>query len=210
MVFEHHSCRRDDVFCWKRGNRLWRYEPFRSSLGPRDVYVSPPRSIYILAVEDYPFCIILRWRGATKFCAFSPDQSYLSVQMNSNRCSARTFGNNTIIERSNTIETRLVSQTPVACIPSRYFYILHAFDCMQTFDYMHASCITGAIYISDDSNASFGEETVFANNSAERGGTTVTCARFCESQVTTNKTFPARGYSRRAVLRGLWRHTNVL
>ena len=154
----------------------------------RGTCMSSPRAryIYVLAVEDYPFfCIILRWRGATKFCAFSPDQSYLSVQINSNRCSARTFGNNTIIERSNTIETRLVSRKPVACIPSRYFY-MHAFDCMQAFDYMHASCITGAVSISFDSHASFGEETVFANNTAEFGGTPVICARFYEYQVTTN------------------------
>ena len=138
-----------------------------------------------------------------KSFAFSPDQSYISVQINSNRCFARTFGNNTIIERRNTIETSPVSRKPVACIPSRYFY-------MHVFDGMHASCITGAVSILSDSHASFAGKTVFANNIAEFGGTTVTCTRFYESQVTTNKTLPARGYSGRAVLPGLWRHTNVL
>ena len=136
-------------------------------------------------------------RYNNKRFAFSLDQSYISVQINSNRCSARTFENNTIIERNNTISTSLVSQKPVACIPSRYFY-MHAFDRMHAFDCMHASCTTGAVFIVYDSNASFGGETVFANNTAEIGGTTVTCTRFCESQVTTNKTFPARGYSGRA------------
>ena len=36
-------------------------------------------------------------RPIAKIFAFSPDHSYISVQINSNRCSARTFGNNTII-----------------------------------------------------------------------------------------------------------------
>ena len=38
---------------------------------------------------------------------------------------------------------------------------------------MCALCITGAIYVDDDSNASFGGETVFAYNTAEYGGTSV-------------------------------------
>ena len=87
---------------------------------------------------------------------------------------------------------------------------MDAFDCTHAFDCMHDSCMTGAVYISDDSNASFGGETVFANNTADFGGTAVTCTRCYESQVTTNKTFPARGYSGRAVLPGLRRRTNVL
>ena len=46
---------------------------------------------------------------------------------------------------------------------------MHAFDCTN------ASCLPGAVYIVDDSNASFGgETTVFANNTAEIGGKTVT------------------------------------
>ena len=87
---------------------------------------------------------------------------------------------------------------------------MHAFDCMYAFDCMHASCITGAVWIMFGSIASFGEETEFTNNTAYSGGTTVTCPRFYVSQVTTNTTFPARGYSGRAVLPGLWWHTNVL
>ena len=73
---------------------------------------------------------------------------------------------------------------------------MHAFDSMHAFDCAHASCITGAVYIEYDCNASFGGEAVFANNTAEFGGTTVT-------QVTTNITFPARGYSGGIVLPGL-------
>ena len=55
---------------------------------------------------------------------------------------------------------------------------MHAFDCMHAFVCIHASCITGVVYVVDDSNASFGGETVFANNTAEFGGKTVTCTRF--------------------------------
>ena len=51
---------------------------------------------------------------------------------------------------------------------------MDAFDCMHAFDCIHASCLPGAIYIVDDSNASFEGETVFANNTAEIGGETVT------------------------------------
>ena len=69
---------------------------------------------------------------------------------------------------------------------------MHAFDCMQVFDCMHASCTAGVVLIVGDSNASFGGETVFANNTAEFGGMTVTCKRLYEPQVTTNKIFPAR------------------
>ena len=68
---------------------------------------------------------------------------------------------------------------------------MNVFDCMQAFDCMNASCITGVVSIVGDSNASFGGETVFANSTAEFGGTTVTCKQFYEIQVTTNKTFPA-------------------
>ena len=76
---------------------------------------------------------------------------------------------------------------------------MHAFDCMHAFVCMHVSCITGVVYIFDDSKALFGGETVFANNTAEFGGTAVTCTtRFYEYQVTMNKTSPARGYSGRA------------
>ena len=38
---------------------------------------------------------------------------------------------------------------------------------------MCALCITGAVYADDDSNALFGGEAVFANNTAEYGGTSV-------------------------------------
>ena len=55
---------------------------------------------------------------------------------------------------------------------------MNAFDSMHAFHCMHASCITGAIYINIDSNASFGGKTMFANNAAEFGGTTVTCTRY--------------------------------
>ena len=35
-------------------------EPFSSPVGPQDVYVTPPvSSRYILAAEDYPFCLVL-------------------------------------------------------------------------------------------------------------------------------------------------------
>ena len=64
---------------------------------------------------------------------------------------------------------------------------MHAFDCI------HAFCIPGAVYISSDSNASFGGETVFANNSAGIGGTTVTCTRLNESQMKTNETSSRKG-----------------
>ena len=155
------------------------------------MYVTPPApDRYILVVEDYLF-IFFCDEEIKKMIYFSPDQSYISVQINSNRCSARTFGNNTIIEISNTIEIRLVSQKPVACIPSRYFY-MHASDCRN------ASCITGVVYITQGVNASFEEETVFANNTAEFRGTAVTCTRFCECHMTTNQTFPARGCSGKA------------
>ena len=87
---------------------------------------------------------------------------------------------------------------------------MHAFDCMHTFDCMHASCFTGVVYVDGDSNASFVGETVFANNTARSGGTKVACTRLYESQMTMNKTSPSRGYSGRAVLPGLWRHTNIL
>ena len=78
---------------------------------------------------------------------------------------------------------------------------MHAFGCMHHFDCMHASCIPGAVYINQGSNASFGGETVIANNTAEIGGTTVTCTRLYESQMTTNKTSSARGCSSRAVIK---------
>ena len=144
-------------------------------LGRRTCMPSPrARWIYVGCGRLFLFCIILQLRGTTQVFAFSPDQSYIIVQINSNRCSARTFGNNTIIERSNAIETSPVSRKPVACIPSRYFY-------MHAFDGMHASCITGAVSILYGSHASIAGKTVFANNIAKSGGTTVTCTRFYES-----------------------------
>ena len=51
------------------------------------------------------------------------------------------------------------------------------------------SCITGAVYIDEGSNASFGGETMFANNTSDIGGTMVTYTRLKESQMATNKTF---------------------
>ena len=64
---------------------------------------------------------------------------------------------------------------------------MHAFDCI------HVSCLPGAVYILDDSNASFGGETVFANNSAEFGGKTATCRRLNESQMTADETSSRKG-----------------
>ena len=52
---------------------------------------------------------------------------------------------------------------------------MHAADCMHAFDCMHASCNTGVAFITQGAIASFGGETVFANNTAEFGGTTVKC-----------------------------------
>ena len=43
---------------------------------------------------------------------------------------------------------------------------------------MHVYCIAGAVYITQGSSVSFGGETVFANNTAEFGGTTVTCSTY--------------------------------
>ena len=64
------------------------------------------------------------------------------------------------------------------------------------FDCMHASCITGgAVYIDDGSIALFRGETLFASNTAEIGGTTVTCTRLNESQITTSKTSSRKGMS---------------
>ena len=60
---------------------------------------------------------------------------------------------------------------------------MHVLDCMHAFDCMHASCITGVVCVVRESNASFGGETMFANNTAEFGGTGVTCTtRFYEFQ----------------------------
>ena len=64
---------------------------------------------------------------------------------------------------------------------------------MHAFDWVHDSCITGAVCITGDSNASFGGETVFLNNAAEIGGKTVTCTRLNESQMTTNETSSRKG-----------------
>ena len=67
---------------------------------------------------------------------------------------------------------------------------MHAFDCITG---AHASCITGAVFIVYNSNASFGGETVFANNTAETGGTTEVYTRLKEPQMTTNKTYFRKG-----------------
>ncbi|CAN0193466.1 unnamed protein product [Ascophyllum nodosum] len=47
--------------------------------------------------------------------------------------------------------------------------LFHPDLCTHDFDRMHACCPTGAVYI-EDSNASFGGETTFSNNTAENGG----------------------------------------
>ena len=114
--------------------------------------------------------------------AFSPDQGYTSVKINSNRFSARTFRNNTIERKL------LVSHWLVACIPPGCLY-MHTFDCTHALNCAHASCITGgAVFIEDGSNVFFGGETVFANNTAGVGGTTVTCTWLDEPQMTANNT----------------------
>ena len=71
---------------------------------------------------------------------------------------------------------------------------MHTFDCMHAFDCIDASCIPGAVHMRSDSNASFRGETVFANNTAEIGGTTtVVCTRLNESQMTTDETSSRKG-----------------
>ena len=68
--------------------------------------------------------------------------------------------------------------------------LFHPDLCTHDFGRMYVSWITGAVYVVEDSIASFGGTTVLANNTAENGGTTVTWTRLYEFQATANKKFP--------------------
>ena len=53
------------------------------------------------------------------------------------------------------------------------FSVAHAMSFQEESNRMCPSCIAGAVYAGDDSNVFFGGETVFANNTATYGGTSV-------------------------------------